>query len=301
MKFMVQNLIERCLQLYMSQKEVVSTLLRQAKIEPGFTELVWQKLETENQRFFEAYYLRLLVKEQILRFNQLLERQVELMPQICLTGVASTPLSNESQIHPMHNNLAYLTPEHTGALKPESMDHAISIVPNAYTNGASSRQPSVQIPVNIVSDDMLLAQSSNSGTIQGIDGGIIKTEESYSGDSPFIFGGDNNLLETHNGIGDASISSFGSVVSNSEPLNENIMEADTNMFGFLGQIPRNFSLSDLTADFSNSTDILESYSRSPFLGTDTNFLDLDIKEEQQDINKLDTISEGLSYEDFGSD
>ncbi|CAA3007686.1 Hypothetical predicted protein [Olea europaea subsp. europaea] len=298
---LVQNLIERCLQLYMSQKEVVSTLLRQAKIEPGFTELVWQKLETENQRFFEAYYLRLLVKEQILRFNQLLERQVELMPQICLTGVASTPLSNESQIHPMHNNLAYLTPEHTGALKPESMDHAISIVPNAYTNGASSRQPSVQIPVNIVSDDMLLAQSSNSGTIQGIDGGIIKTEESYSGDSPFIFGGDNNLLETHNGIGDASISSFGSVVSNSEPLNENIMEADTNMFGFLGQIPRNFSLSDLTADFSNSTDILESYSRSPFLGTDTNFLDLDIKEEQQDINKLDTISEGLSYEDFGSD
>ncbi|CAA3007687.1 Hypothetical predicted protein [Olea europaea subsp. europaea] len=288
---LVQNLIERCLQLYMSQKEVVSTLLRQAKIEPGFTELVWQKLETENQRFFEAYYLRLLVKEQILRFNQLLERQVELMPQICLTGVASTPLSNESQIHP----------KHTGALKPESMDHAISIVPNAYTNGASSRQPSVQIPVNIVSDDMLLAQSSNSGTIQGIDGGIIKTEESYSGDSPFIFGGDNNLLETHNGIGDASISSFGSVVSNSEPLNENIMEADTNMFGFLGQIPRNFSLSDLTADFSNSTDILESYSRSPFLGTDTNFLDLDIKEEQQDINKLDTISEGLSYEDFGSD
>ncbi|KAL0383463.1 UNVERIFIED_CONTAM: hypothetical protein Scaly_0633600 [Sesamum calycinum] len=35
----VQNLIERCLQLYMSQKEVVSTLLHQAKIEPGFTEL----------------------------------------------------------------------------------------------------------------------------------------------------------------------------------------------------------------------------------------------------------------------
>lgn len=35
----VQNLIERCLQLYMSQKEVVGTLLQQAKIEPGFTEL----------------------------------------------------------------------------------------------------------------------------------------------------------------------------------------------------------------------------------------------------------------------
>ena len=35
---LVQNLIERCLQLYMNQKEVVDTLLEQAKIEPGFTE-----------------------------------------------------------------------------------------------------------------------------------------------------------------------------------------------------------------------------------------------------------------------
>lgn len=35
----VQNLIERCLQLYMSQKEVVNVLLEQAKIEPDFTEL----------------------------------------------------------------------------------------------------------------------------------------------------------------------------------------------------------------------------------------------------------------------
>jgi len=35
----VQNLIERCLQLYMNPKEVVETLLAQAKIEPGFTEL----------------------------------------------------------------------------------------------------------------------------------------------------------------------------------------------------------------------------------------------------------------------
>lgn len=35
----VQNLIERCLQLYMNQKEVVDTLSFQAKIEPSFTEL----------------------------------------------------------------------------------------------------------------------------------------------------------------------------------------------------------------------------------------------------------------------
>ncbi|MQL87858.1 hypothetical protein Taro_020411 [Colocasia esculenta] len=35
----VQNLIERCLQLYMNQKEVVQTLEQNARIEPGFTEL----------------------------------------------------------------------------------------------------------------------------------------------------------------------------------------------------------------------------------------------------------------------
>lgn len=36
---LVQNLIERCLQLYMDQKEVVETLSLQAKIEPSFTQL----------------------------------------------------------------------------------------------------------------------------------------------------------------------------------------------------------------------------------------------------------------------
>lgn len=36
---LVQNLIERCLQLYMNQREVIQTLSYQAKIEPGFTSL----------------------------------------------------------------------------------------------------------------------------------------------------------------------------------------------------------------------------------------------------------------------
>ncbi|KAL1313273.1 hypothetical protein AAHE18_16G101100 [Arachis hypogaea] len=37
---LVQNLIERCLQLYMNKDEVVKTLLTRAKIDPGFTTLV---------------------------------------------------------------------------------------------------------------------------------------------------------------------------------------------------------------------------------------------------------------------
>jgi len=36
---LVQNLIERCLQLYMNKGEVVRTLSNRARIEPGFTTL----------------------------------------------------------------------------------------------------------------------------------------------------------------------------------------------------------------------------------------------------------------------
>lgn len=36
----VQDLIERCLQLYMNKDEVVKTLLEQARIQPGFTSIV---------------------------------------------------------------------------------------------------------------------------------------------------------------------------------------------------------------------------------------------------------------------
>ncbi|KAH0924591.1 hypothetical protein HID58_016847 [Brassica napus] len=76
---LVQNLIERCLQLYMNRDEVVKTLLTRARIDPGFTTLVWQKLEEENADFFRAYYIRLKLKKQIIVFNHLLEHQYHLM------------------------------------------------------------------------------------------------------------------------------------------------------------------------------------------------------------------------------
>ncbi|WJZ85688.1 hypothetical protein VitviT2T_005209 [Vitis vinifera] len=46
----VQNLIERCLHLYMNKDEVVKTLLSCARIDPGFTTLVWQKFEEAKYR-----------------------------------------------------------------------------------------------------------------------------------------------------------------------------------------------------------------------------------------------------------
>mmetsp|Transcript_3406 Transcript_3406/g.8463 ORF Transcript_3406/g.8463 Transcript_3406/m.8463 type:complete len:356 (+) Transcript_3406:441-1508(+) len=78
----VQNLIERCLQQYMAQKDVVFALQHQARIEPGFTTLVWQKLEEQNPEFFAAYYIRLKLKEQVILFNHLLEQQVQMVQKL---------------------------------------------------------------------------------------------------------------------------------------------------------------------------------------------------------------------------
>ncbi|XP_071909349.1 uncharacterized protein [Coffea arabica] len=278
---LVQDLIERCLQLYMSQKEVVNTLLHQAKIEPDFTELVWQKLEEENQEFFRAYHLRLIVKDQIARFNELLERQVELMSQICPTGIASIPMSNGSQIPSMNHNTVCPAPEHTvGICKTETMHQDVSTsLHHTYDNGASSLPQGITTTIDFsahaqridVPPNMLLAQNSTVGIMQGMNGGVIKSEAGYAGNTPFMFGPNGNVLEPRPAVGDVSLSSYNNTESNAQPLNETILDPETTPFGFLGQIPRNFSLSDLTADFSNSSDIiLESYSRSPFLAADPN-------------------------------
>ncbi|BAF04338.2 Os01g0220200 [Oryza sativa Japonica Group] len=96
---LVQNLIERCLQLYMNKGEVVRTLSTRARIEPGFTTLVWQKLEEENSEFFRAYYIRLKLKRQIILFNHLLQHQYNLMKYPAPPNVPLAPMQNG--MHPM--------------------------------------------------------------------------------------------------------------------------------------------------------------------------------------------------------
>ena len=112
----------------------------------------------------------------------------------------------------------------------------------------SARANRIDAPPN-----MLSMQSSNIGLLQGMNGGMIKSEAGYSGASPYMFGADGNVLEARPSIADAS---FSSVDSSSQALNESILEADTSSFGFLSQIPQVFSLSDLTADFTQSSGLL---------------------------------------------
>lgn len=52
-------LIERGILSYKTKDEVVTFLVNRYKIEPGFTTLVWRRLEKENAKFFKAYYVRL--------------------------------------------------------------------------------------------------------------------------------------------------------------------------------------------------------------------------------------------------
>ncbi|XP_047332721.1 uncharacterized protein LOC124936280 isoform X2 [Impatiens glandulifera] len=303
---LVQNLIEQCLQLHMSKKEVMNTLLVKAKIEPGFTELVWQKLEEENPEFFKAYHLRLLVKDQIVQFNRLLERQVELMHQVS-AGPTTAHMSNGSHISLMSQNSACYGQEYTGsALQGGDMHQPLGS--SLYSNGGStSLNPCMQGTVDISNDarrintssNILMAQSSNMGLVQGMNGQIMKQGPGYINGNPCMFGPNGDVLDARHAAGDMPVSSYSSVESHSQPINNTLLGADAG-YESLGQISRSFSLSDLTADFS--LDILENYSGSPFLGAGSdNFLNPQYRVEQQDNRRLDTISEGLSYDNFGSD
>lgn len=162
----------------------------------------------------------------------------------------------------VHQNAACFAPEQTGAdMKPGLLQQSVSTnLSNAFNNGMSSLHPCMQPSVDMsiharrldISPNMLFAQNSNLGMVPTVNGGIMKTEPGYGGSSQFIYGANGNVMEARPAMGDPSISSFGSVESNSQHPNDTILDPDTSSFGFLGQIPRNFSLSDLTADFSNT-------------------------------------------------
>ncbi|KAL6750056.1 hypothetical protein V8C86DRAFT_1835285 [Haematococcus lacustris] len=105
---LVQSHIERCIQLYMTQKarqEVVQTLQQQAKVEPNFTKLVWQKLEEQNPDFFEAYHLRLRVKEQVVMFNFLVDQQIQMMQKLHQSWMQAMPAVMASQTPGMLSQL----------------------------------------------------------------------------------------------------------------------------------------------------------------------------------------------------
>uniref|UniRef100_A0A6B2LR78 Uncharacterized protein n=1 Tax=Arcella intermedia TaxID=1963864 RepID=A0A6B2LR78_9EUKA len=65
-------MIERCLLMYMSREEVVSTFRN--CLDPYLVDLVWDTLEEQNPHFFLAYEMRLRIRQQIVAFNELLDK-----------------------------------------------------------------------------------------------------------------------------------------------------------------------------------------------------------------------------------
>ena len=96
----VQSLIERCMQHYMTQTEIIATLQVQADVEPALTCLVWQKLEEQNPDFFFSYSACLRLKDQIVAFNYLVEQQTRLLQKLTLSlppGIQPQPWDAQQQ------------------------------------------------------------------------------------------------------------------------------------------------------------------------------------------------------------
>ncbi|KAL5577248.1 hypothetical protein UlMin_018947 [Ulmus minor] len=179
-------------------------------------------------------------------------------------------------LHQCVMNSACYAPEQVGpALKPKNMHHVGSSLPNAFANGGSLLHTGIHNVVEMsahagridATQNMLSTQNSNIGLMQGVNGGIIKpevgeiikldvggiikSEVGFSSSNPYMF--DNNVLGARQSIGEAFVPPFNGVESNTQTLNESHLNPETFSFGFLGHIPRNFSLSDLTNDFSQSS------------------------------------------------
>ncbi|XP_055818670.1 uncharacterized protein LOC129887555 isoform X1 [Solanum dulcamara] len=286
---LVQNLIERCLQLYMNKDEVVKTLLNRARIDPGFTTLVWQKLEEENADFFRAYYIRLKLKKQIILFNHLLEHQYHLMKYPVPLKVPLTPMQNGINSMPVNNlPMGYPVlqqPPHPAAGQPHfdpmgmSSCHVVNGVP----------APSNYHPMQMNSGNDMVVETSASDVAPAVppsnamsDMPVSPASVASSGHFPFTASDISGM-----GIDTSALdSSFPSDVASSVGLQlppDNGVGNSRDLLRSLDQIPWDFNLSDLTADLSNLGDLgsLGNYPGSPFLPSDSDIL-LD-SPEQEDI------------------
>ncbi|KAL5223814.1 hypothetical protein ABZP36_010453 [Zizania latifolia] len=258
----------------MDNKEVVDVLSREAKIEPSITQHVWQKLEENNPEFFKAYYLRLMLKNQITAFNKLLEDQLRIINKEYHSGPPSMPPPNGSNSNLLKQNPCFLAESAPMPAMPDD------VMCNGSSSGMVDRtQSSDQIVYagkdihglhsGMDTSSLLPVQNTNAVLFGADNGTTVKTESGYSSNANFAFCG-NAFLESCQSIGDVSGGSFSSSELNGQPLDDSILDIESSSFGFLSQIPRNFIFSDLPEDFSQSAEILENYGKAPFLASEPN-------------------------------
>ncbi|XP_062231026.1 uncharacterized protein LOC133928623 isoform X2 [Phragmites australis] len=263
---LVQNLIERCLQLYMNKGEVVRTLSNRARIEPGFTTLVWQKLEEENSDFFRAYYIRLKLKKQINLFNHLLEHQYHLMKYPVPQQVPFAPTLNG--IRPMPGYPVLQQPGMAAPDQPMSCGPPSSHVVNGIP------APGGYHPICMNSGNGMMENGTHETGHAATACSAMSSEMAVS---PSSVMSSNHVSFTPSEISgmcvdeSAANATFGAYVGNGGTLQIGPDGADGSS---VGQQIWDFSLSDLSADLTNLGDLsaLENYSGNPFLPSDSDLL-----------------------------
>ncbi|XP_020877168.1 uncharacterized protein LOC9310688 [Arabidopsis lyrata subsp. lyrata] len=75
----IKNIIETCIQKYMSLEETVTYMEDNHKISHHLTKPIWEQLQKESPEFFNKYHLKRELARQITMFNSLLGKQVSLM------------------------------------------------------------------------------------------------------------------------------------------------------------------------------------------------------------------------------
>ncbi|XP_019164885.1 PREDICTED: uncharacterized protein LOC109161036 isoform X2 [Ipomoea nil] len=293
---LVQNLIERCLQLYMNRDEVVKTLLNRARIDPGFTTLVWQKLEEENADFFRAYYIRLKLKKQIILFNHLLEHQYHLMKYPGPPKVPLAPIQNGINTMPVNNlPMGYPVlqqPPVPAAGQPHldsmgiSSCHVVNGVPapsNFHPNPMRMNSGNDMVIETSAPDVSAAAPPSNAMSSMP-DMPVSPTQAASSGHFPFTASEISGMGVDTSAI-DTAFASDASSVGLQLPT-DNGTGNSRDFLRSLAQFPWNFSLSDLTADLPNLGDLgaLGNDTGSPFFHSDSDIL-LD-SPEQDDLDEF---------------
>uniref|UniRef100_A0ACD5TKB6 Uncharacterized protein n=2 Tax=Avena sativa TaxID=4498 RepID=A0ACD5TKB6_AVESA len=293
---LVQNLIERCLQLYMNRGEVVRTLSTRARIEPGFTTLVWKKLEEENSEFFQAYYIRLKLKKQINLFNHLLEHQYNLMKHPVPQQVPFAPTQNGIRPMPVNNMpMGYPVLQQPGIPAP-GQPHV-----NAMACGTPGHHIANGIPyhpIRMSSGNGIMDNEAPEVAHAATAFGTVSSEIAMSPSSAMS---SNHVSFTPSEISAMDVdpsaidASFGVDVGNGGPLQIGLDSGDGSS---LGQQIWDFSLSDLSADLTNLGDLaaLKNYDGNPFLPSDSDLL-LDSPDQDDIVDYFADAVDGPSQSD----
>ncbi|KAK6158867.1 hypothetical protein DH2020_006181 [Rehmannia glutinosa] len=261
---LVQNLIERCLQLYMNKDEVVKTLLNRARIDPGFTTLGRASVSSN-----EISRAPKGSSSSHAEWNTSNACAVNNLP-MGYPVIQHPPLPATGQPH--MDPMAYST----------STCHIVNGVPAPANFHPMRMNSGNEMVIEHTTADVSPILHPNNAMSSMSDMPVSPTSVASSGHFPFSaseisgIGVDTSALDT----------AFTSDVASSVGLQlppDNGAGNSRDSLRSLAQIPWNFSLSDLTADLSNLGDLgaLGNYPGSPFLPSDSDIL-LD-SPEQEDI------------------